>query len=78
MNATGPLSEVPFSASCPYRNDVQGRLFIDRDPKHFRIILNYLRDGACQLPTDESEINELLQEVEFFQVWFHGLSRSLP
>ena len=47
---------------------LQGRVFIDRDPKHFRIILNYLRDGTCALPADEAGILELLQEVEFYQV----------
>ena len=47
---------------------MQGRIFIDRDPKHFRLILNYLRDGACVLPAEEAEMMELLQEVEFYQV----------
>lgn len=47
---------------------MQGRVFIDRDPKHFRIILNYLRDGACVVPTEETEIAELLKEIDFYQV----------
>jgi len=47
---------------------VQGRVFIDRDPKHFRIILNYLRDSACVVPTEGTEIAELLKEIDFYQV----------
>lgn len=47
---------------------VQGRIFIDRDPKRFALILNYLRDGTCVLPADSLGIEEVLQEAEFYQV----------
>lgn len=47
---------------------VQGRVFIDRDPKHFGLILNYLRDGSCVLPTDSQGLQEILQEADFYQV----------
>lgn len=46
----------------------QGRVFLDRDPKHFRLILNYLRDGDICLPTSSMELQELLQEALFYQV----------
>lgn len=48
---------------------LQGRIFIDRDPTHFGLILNYLRDGVCILPADSQGLQEVLQEAEFYQVW---------
>ncbi|GMH90634.1 hypothetical protein TrVE_jg5952 [Triparma verrucosa] len=43
--------------------------FVDRDPTHFRHILNYLRDGGgdCHL-TSLTSISELLVEAKYFQV----------
>lgn len=46
----------------------QGRVFLDRDPKHFRLILNYLRDGDACLPNCSMELQEILQEALFYQV----------
>ena len=46
---------------------LQGRVFIDRDPRHFGLILNFLRDGACVLPADARGRRELLQEADFYQ-----------
>jgi hypothetical protein len=42
-------------------------VFIDRDPRHFGLILNFLRDGACCLPADARGRRELLQEADFYQ-----------
>lgn len=47
----------------------QGRVFVDRDPKHFGLILNFLRDGHCVLPTDSQGLQEVLQEADFYQVF---------
>lgn len=47
---------------------LQGRVFIDRDPRHFGLVLNFLRDGACMLPPDVGGRRELLQEADFYQV----------
>lgn len=47
---------------------LQGRVFLDRDPKHFRLILNYLRDGEVCLPSCPLELQEILQEALFYQV----------
>ena len=46
----------------------QGRVFLDRDPKHFRLILNYLRDGDICLPVCTIELQEILHEALFYQV----------
>ena len=62
---------------------LQGYVFVDRDGKHFRHILNWLRDG--EVPTlKDAEYSELLREAEYYQllvshsllkfevyVWFH-------
>lgn len=47
---------------------LQGRVFLDRDPKHFRLILNFLRDGQVCLPSCPLELQEILQEALFYQV----------
>ncbi|XP_015899432.1 FH protein interacting protein FIP2 isoform X3 [Ziziphus jujuba] len=45
----------------------KGFVFVDRDGKHFRHILNWLRDGV--VPTlKNSEYAELLQEAEYYQL----------
>ncbi len=43
-----------------------GWVLIDRDGKHFDIILNYLRDGTLNFPDCISTLNELLQEAKFY------------
>ncbi|PIN13476.1 AFH1-interacting protein FIP2 [Handroanthus impetiginosus] len=45
----------------------KGYVFVDRDGKHFRHILNWLRDGAVPTLTD-AEYSELLREAEYFQL----------
>lgn len=52
----------------PTLKDDAGHVFIDRDPRFFQAILNYLRDGWTLLPRMASERRELLQEVRFYQV----------
>ncbi|KAJ3702426.1 hypothetical protein LUZ61_006131 [Rhynchospora tenuis] len=44
-----------------------GMVFIDRDGKHFRHILNWLRDGVLPLLHD-SQYQELLREAEYYQL----------
>lgn len=46
---------------------LQGSVFVDRDGKHFRHILNWLRDGVVPSLTD-SEYSELLREAEYYQL----------
>lgn len=42
--------------------------FVDRDPKHFQRILNYMRDGSCVLPHSMEEREELLAEAHHYEV----------
>lgn len=49
--------------------DKDGRIFIDRDPKYFRWILNYLRDGSLlTLPEPINCTLELLQEARVYRI----------
>ena len=40
-------------------------LFVDRDPTHFRHVLNWMR-GVRYLPDDESTLQELCWEADFY------------
>ncbi|KAK9787874.1 hypothetical protein WJX73_003490 [Symbiochloris irregularis] len=57
-----------FSGEFANNTDSKGRVFVDRDPKHFGLILNYLRDGTCVLPADSQGLQEILQEADFYQL----------
>ncbi|GAB4857228.1 FH protein interacting protein fip2 [Ancistrocladus abbreviatus] len=50
---------------CPDSN--KGYVFVDRDGKHFRHILNWLRDGVVPALKDW-EYSELLREAEYYQL----------
>ncbi|CAN6559181.1 unnamed protein product [Malus baccata var. baccata] len=45
-----------------------GYVFIDRDGKHFRHILNWLRDGVVPSPEEFSKYSELVREAEYYQL----------
>jgi hypothetical protein len=47
----------------------ENRVFeIERSPKHFQSILNYLRDGETVLPRSETELEELALEAKFYHL----------
>lgn len=52
----------------PAARDDEGTVFLDRDPKYFQLLLNFLRDGWCLLPRTNEEKRELLQEVRYYQL----------
>merc|ERR1712150_144549 len=43
-----------------------GVIFIDRDPKHFGTILNFLRDDNVALPDNRKELEELKAEANHY------------
>jgi len=56
--------------------DANGRVFVDRDPTHFRWVLNFLRDGTLiTIPHQTHERLELLQEARYYQL--NGLIQLL-
>ena len=63
-----------FGALARNRGDAT-RLFVDRDPTHFRHILNYLRSGVVTAPADDDAKAELLLELEFYAL--HDFARGL-
>ncbi|XP_076851094.1 BTB/POZ domain-containing protein KCTD21-like [Brachyhypopomus gauderio] len=57
-----------FTGKIPLLRDKHGNVFIDRDGKVFRYILNYLRGNSLDLPWDYSELDLLRREADFFQI----------
>jgi len=45
--------------------DNQGRIFVDRDPELFQIILSYLRSGIIELPNQKIR-RSLMKEFDFY------------
>eukprot|EP01127_Copromyxa_protea_P007149 TRINITY_DN17067_c0_g1_i1.p1 TRINITY_DN17067_c0_g1~~TRINITY_DN17067_c0_g1_i1.p1 ORF type:complete len:370 (+),score=48.11 TRINITY_DN17067_c0_g1_i1:37-1146(+) len=49
--------------------DKEGRIFIDRDPTHFRWLLNYLRDGyLVTIPSQLQHRLEILHEARYYRL----------
>jgi BTB/POZ domain-containing protein KCTD9 len=46
---------------------------VDRDGKHFRHVLNWLRDGAIPV-LSESDYQQLLREAEYYQLLVYKLT----
>uniref|UniRef100_A0A673A108 BTB domain-containing protein n=1 Tax=Sphaeramia orbicularis TaxID=375764 RepID=A0A673A108_9TELE len=57
-----------FTGQIPVLRDDRGNVFIDRDGRLFRYILNYLRSSSLDLPYGFSELTLLRREADFFQI----------
>ena len=57
-----------FTGQIPVLRDNNGNVFIDRDGRVFRHILNYLRSSSLDLPDGFSELNLLRREADFYQI----------
>ena len=71
MFSTGGYSSIDLMdyGGKPQPSD-DGSFFIDRDGKHFRILLNYLRNKKLFLPEDASDafLKELEAEAKFYKI----------
>ncbi|XP_071845751.1 uncharacterized protein [Apostichopus japonicus] len=57
-----------LSGNMPNMVDTNGNVFIDRDGKLFRYILNFLRDNKLVVPLKFAEFDLLLAEAEYYQL----------
>ncbi|KAL4430851.1 hypothetical protein ABPG75_006107 [Micractinium tetrahymenae] len=62
----GMLANMFGGGMGPGLTDEEGHPFINRSPKHFSRILDYLRTGRVVLPLSLVELEELLAEAEFY------------
>jgi hypothetical protein len=74
------LHESFFSGLVNGQSDASKELmfFIDRDPTHFRYILNYMR-GCNYIPRDIETLEQLIEEADFYSLleYKHKLSQLL-
>eukprot|EP00756_Hemistasia_phaeocysticola_P000347 Hpha_TRINITY_DN10237_c0_g1::TRINITY_DN10237_c0_g1_i1::g.34896::m.34896 len=57
-----------FSGRYGLQLDEQGRHFIDRDGRHFDVVLNYLRDGSVGQILDDYTRDRVLREARFYML----------
>mmetsp|Transcript_7370 Transcript_7370/g.10862 ORF Transcript_7370/g.10862 Transcript_7370/m.10862 type:complete len:382 (-) Transcript_7370:1328-2473(-) len=63
------MFDTMFSGYFQISKTDEGEVFIDRDPKHFRKILNYLSDGTLLYNSeDKLEMTELMLEMEYYNI----------
>jgi hypothetical protein len=56
-----------FSGNFSVTPDDKGEFFIDRDPKFFSLILNYMRRGTVNIKDlREGELDELKEELQYY------------
>jgi len=48
--------------------DVDGSVFIDRDPRHLSSILKFLRTGRARLPLDAGEADDFIDELHYYRL----------
>jgi hypothetical protein len=69
LSYKGSFFDAMLSSGC-WKPDSDGVYFIDRDPKHFPLILNFLRMGKVVGHIDADSMDELEAELDFYQIQF--------
>jgi len=64
----GTMLEALFSGRHPIARDEKDRCFIDRSPKHFDTVLNFLRTGIMVTPRSPEQKEELKLELEYYGI----------
>lgn len=57
-----------FSGRHALPKDSSGAFFIDRDPKWFRAIIQFLRSGDIALPDTQQELEEIMIEADYYML----------
>uniref|UniRef100_A0A1I7TGT1 BTB domain-containing protein n=1 Tax=Caenorhabditis tropicalis TaxID=1561998 RepID=A0A1I7TGT1_9PELO len=52
----------------PKTIDESGAIFIDRSPKHFDLILNFMRFGTVNIPKCSEAAKEIMYEADFYML----------
>mmetsp|Transcript_114601 Transcript_114601/g.286444 ORF Transcript_114601/g.286444 Transcript_114601/m.286444 type:complete len:573 (-) Transcript_114601:136-1854(-) len=67
----GSYLEALLSGRYQISRDRNGRVFINRDPEHFRTVLNFLRNPQTPpMPRDSAESEALVREAGFYGIHF--------
>lgn len=67
----GSYLESLLSGRYQISRDRNGRVFINRDPEHFRTVLNFLRNPQTPpMPRDTAESEALVREAGFYGIHF--------
>jgi len=64
----GSMLEAMFSGRHSIKPEEDGSIFIDRDGEHFKLILNYLRDGKLPSGLSNDTREALAAEAEYYQL----------
>jgi hypothetical protein len=64
----GSMLEAMFSGRHNIKPEEDGSIFIDRDGEHFKLILNYLRDGNLPSGLSNDTREALAAEAEYYQL----------
>ncbi|EGT47525.1 hypothetical protein CAEBREN_00624 [Caenorhabditis brenneri] len=62
----GGYFKTRLESGIPLERDDDGAIFVDRSPKHFGLILNFMRDGEVGLPECPNQLKEVLKEAQFY------------
>jgi hypothetical protein len=72
------LLTSPSNLALLKKDPTDGSVFIDRDPKSFRVVLNFYRDGTLVIPPHIYP-SEFQRELDFYGLSSDGVSSiSLP
>lgn len=56
----------------PFKSGSGNMYFLDRDPSHFKLVLNYMRNNICltkyNLPKDRRYLEEILLEARYYRL----------
>lgn len=71
VQQSGSFLESLLSGRYQVSRDRYGRVFINRDPEHFRTVLNFLRNPQTPpMPRDSAESEALVKEASFYGIHF--------